>query len=297
MRVCVLGAGGLLGHMLVRVLGDSHDVYGTTRTRWSPEAPLAHFLSKEKWLSGVDAGNIGTVEELFKNRSFDVVINCIGVVKQRLHISSDEEMMSINGEFPHSLVNIANANSTRVIHISTDCVFSGRKGNYTEQDEPDPVDIYGHSKLLGEIVDKYNLTIRTSHVGRELSHFGSFFEWVLNHRNQSIDGYPHAIYSGLTTQNLSRVIDQLLSRLKNLCGILQVASNPISKLNLICELNSRLNLGIRVGVDESVVIDRTLNSSRLTRITGISVSSWQKMLDDFCKDQSSYKFLVGSQCS
>ena len=158
----------MLGHMLVRTLSDSHDVYGTSKQQWTPDAGLAKFLVREKWLGRVDAKDISTVTQIFKNQDFDVVINCIGVVKQRASRISDDEMNQINALFPHELVKVSNSCGARMIHISTDCVFSGNRGDYVETDFPDPVDVYGSSKLAGEIVDDRNLTIRTSHVGREL---------------------------------------------------------------------------------------------------------------------------------
>ena len=164
MRVCILGAGGMLGHMLVRVLSDDHDVYGTSKQEWSDTAGLARFLEKKQWIGGIDAKDIKTVNSCFAEHQFDVAINCIGVVKQRVHRTTDDEMVEINARFPQKLSDICAAFSTRLIHISTECVFSGNKGDYVETDKPDPVDIYGSSKLAGEIVDAHNLTIRTSHV-------------------------------------------------------------------------------------------------------------------------------------
>ena len=292
MRVCILGAGGMLGHMLVRVLGDSHDVFGTSKQEWTSDAGLAKFLTKEKWLGGVDAKDITSIAQIFENQDFDVVINCIGVVKQRANRISDDEMMLVNAQFPHELVKVSNSCGARVIHISTDCVFSGDKGDYVETDIPDPVDVYGSSKLAGEIVDDHNLTIRTSHVGRELTNFTSLFEWILSNRNKQVAGFSKAKYSGLTTFGLSELINQLLTIGSKLNGLVHVASTPITKLKLITELNSRLGLGISVNVDESVVVDRSLRSSQLLSNLGIETPSWDEMLDIFCRDQATYDFVA-----
>ncbi|TRZ83598.1 MAG: SDR family oxidoreductase [Actinobacteria bacterium] len=292
MRVCILGAGGMLGHMLVRTLSDSHDVYGTSKQQWTPDAGLAKFLVREKWLGGVDAKDITTVTQIFKNQDFDVVINCIGVVKQRASRISDDEMTQINAQFPHELVKVSNSCGARMIHISTDCVFSGNRGDYVETDFPDPVDVYGSSKLSGEIVDDRNLTIRTSHVGRELSNFTSLFEWILSNRNKQVTGFSKAIYSGLTTFSLSELISQLLTIGSEITGLVHVASTPITKFKLITELNDRLGLGIKVNADESVVVDRSLRSSQKLHNLGIKSPSWDQMLDLFCKDQASYDFVT-----
>lgn len=288
MRVCILGAGGMLGHMLVRVLSDDHDVYGTSKQEWSERAGLARFLEKKRWIGGVDAKDIKTVNNCFAEHQFDVVINCIGVVKQRVHRTTDDEMIEINARFPHKILDICAAFGTRLIHISTDCVFSGIKGDYVETDTPDPVDIYGSSKLAGEIVDAHNLTIRTSHVGRELTNFTSLFEWILKNRGKQVVGYSNAIYSGLTTYSLAVVINSMLATGVNIGGLVHVASKSLSKFQLITELNSRLGLGIDIKMDESVVINRSLRASDQLKQFKIEIPSWDQMLDNFCKDQATY---------
>ena len=292
MRVCILGAGGMLGHMLVRVLSETHDVYGTSKQEWSATAGLARFLLKERWIGGVDAKDITTVSKCFAEHQFDAVVNCIGVVKQRVHRTTDDEMIEINTRFPHRLSNICAASGARLIHISTDCVFSGNKGDYVETDTPDPVDIYGSSKLAGEIVDAHNLTIRTSHVGRELTNFTSLFEWLLKNRGKQVVGYTNAIYSGLTTFSLSVVINSLLTTGSSIGGLLHVASNPLNKYQLITELNNRLDLGIDIKIDESVVINRSLRPSDQLKQFKIEIPSWDQMLDNFCKDQATYDFVT-----
>ena len=292
MRVCILGAGGMLGHMLVRVLSETHDVYGTSKQEWSAKAGLARFLLKERWIGGVDAKDITTVSKCFAEHQFDVAVNCIGVIKQRVHRTTDDEMIEINTRFPHRLSNICAASGARLIHISTDCVFSGNKGDYVETDTPDPVDIYGSSKLAGEIVDDHNLTIRTSHVGRELTNFTSLFEWLLKNRGKQVVGYSNAIYSGLTTFSLSVVINSLLTTGSSIGGLVHVASNPLNKYQLITELNNRLALGIDIKIDESLVINRSLRPSDQLKQLKIEIPSWDQMLDNFCKDQATYDFVT-----
>jgi dTDP-4-dehydrorhamnose reductase len=291
MRVCILGSGGMLGHMLVRVLSETHEVYGTSKQEWSATSGLAKFLGKEKWISGVDAKKITTFSDLFRERQFDVVINCIGVVKQRGHRTSEEEMIEVNAHFPHKLSSICDASGARLIHISTDCVFSGSKGNYAVTDSPDPIDIYGSSKLAGEIIDDRNLTIRTSHVGRELTNFTSLFEWILRNRGKKVVGYSKAIYSGLTTFSLSVVIDSLLTTGSSINGLVHVSSSPINKFQLVTELNNRLGLDINIEIDESVVLNRSLLSSDEITQLGIEIPSWDQMLDNFCEDQATYDFV------
>jgi len=289
MKVCVLGAGGLLGHMLIRVLSESNDVFGTTREEASNSSPLAKFLPQEKWISGVDASNADSVKKIFDADQFDVAINCVGLIKQRDSLVSDIEMMVINGEFPHHLAQIANNHDTQVIHISTDCVFSGIKGSYLESDTPDPVDVYGKSKLLGELNDSDNLTLRTSHIGRELTVKKSFVEWLVSQRGGHVNGYSHAIYSGLTTQALARTISKLLLGNSHLSGLFHVSSQPISKLEIINKLNELLDLQLTVTPNASVQINRSLNSGKFQNATSISPQTWDEMLSDLCQDQKTYE--------
>ena len=289
MKVCVLGAGGLLGHMLVRVLSESNDVYGSTREARSSSSPLAKFLPLDKWIGAIDVSKPDSISKVFGIADFDVVINCIGLIKQRNTQVTDYEMMAINGEFPHHLAQVANSQGVRVIQISTDCVFSGDKGNYVETDEPDPVDVYGKSKLLGELVDKKNLTLRTSHIGRELTVRKSFIEWLLSQKGGQVNGYSHAIYSGLTTKELSKLIANLLQTNLDRSGIFHISSQPISKLEIINKLNELLNLQIRVTSDSSVQINRGLNSDKFQHATGLTPKSWDEMLSEFCEDQRNYE--------
>jgi dTDP-4-dehydrorhamnose reductase len=275
--------------MLIRVLSESNDVFGTTREKPKISSPLAKFLPQEKWIGGVDASIPHSVEKIFDTDQFDVAINCIGLIKQRGSLVSDREMMAINGEFPHHLAQIANNHDTQVIHISTDCVFSGTKGSYLESDTPDPVDIYGKSKLLGELVDSNNLTLRTSHIGRELTVKKSFIEWLVSQKGGHVNGYSHAIYSGLTTQTLARTISKLLLGNSHLTGLFHVSSQPISKLEIINKLNELLDLRITVTPDASVEINRSLNSEKFQKTTSISPQTWDEMLADFCEDQKTYE--------
>jgi dTDP-4-dehydrorhamnose reductase len=289
MKVCVLGAGGLLGHMLIRVLGETIDVYGTTRELRSISSPLARFLPQDKWIDNVDASKLDSINKVFGTTNFDTVINCIGLIKQRNAQTTEYEMMLINAEFPHRLAQVANQQGAQVIHISTDCVFSGQKGNYVETDIPDPVDTYGKSKLLGELNDAKNLTLRTSHIGRELTIRKSFIEWLLSQKGGDVEGYGHAIYSGLTSRELARLIRELLTANKGLTGMFHVSSQPISKLEIINKLNELLNLDINVISDSKVQINRSLNSDKFRLATNLTVNNWDQMLSDFRKDQKNYE--------
>ena len=293
MKVCVLGSGGLLGHMLIRVLSGPHDVYGSTREKVSKYSPLARFLPVEKWIDEVDAAEPSSIKRVFEKNQFDIAINCIGLIKQRSDQVDDRLMMSVNGEFPHKLAEIANSSGARVIQISTDCVFSGIKGNYVETDTPDPVDTYGRSKLLGELNDSTNVTIRTSHIGPELGRHTSFFDWVLGSENQTVNGYMGAIYSGFSTRVSAQLIGVLLERFDLYGNVWHLASKPISKFELIELINSVFDLKIQLVEDRQYTCDRSLKMDSLNKRFEFTAPTWRAMIEAMHLDQRNYQHRSG----
>jgi dTDP-4-dehydrorhamnose reductase len=289
MKVLILGASGMLGHMACRVLGRSHEVFGTGRSGLDPHSPLARVLSKEAWISGVDAQRNDSVLSVLDRVKPDVVLNCIGVVKQLDEAKDPLTCIEINSLFPHRLARLCSSFKARLIHISTDCVFSGKRGMYSEKDNPDPIDLYGRSKLLGEVTENNALTLRTSIIGRQLTGTTGLVEWFFSQRGKRIKGYKKAIYSGLTTQAFCEVLDKIITGHPALCGLRHVASTPISKCDLLRDLNNRFRLNITINPDERVAIDRSLDGSMFRRETKIYVPSWDKMLDSLQSDNSFYE--------
>lgn len=287
-RILVLGARGMVGHMACRIFGERHEVFGTIRRDLSTDSVLARFLSPDRWIRGVDALDMESVRRALDEAEPDAVLNCIGVIKQ--HSDATDPIVSIenNSLFPHKLAALCNSVDVRMVHLSTDCVFSGRQGMYTESDIPDPTDLYGRSKLLGETERGEGLTLRTSVVGREIHGYMSLFEWVLGSRGSSVRGFDRAVYSGLTTMALVDVVGQVMEGQPDLTGVWHVASEPITKYELLRWLNENLDLDLDIERDESFVSDRSLDGSALTAETGIVVPSWDDMLTRFVDDQPSY---------
>ncbi len=288
-RILVLGARGMMGHMACRVFAERHQVFGTTRTELSADAALARFLPPERWVSAVDAEEVGTVRRALESVAPDAVLNCIGIVKQAPEANDPILSITVNSLFPHQLAALCNEVGARMVHLSTDCVFSGLKGGYTEQDTPDPVDLYGRSKLLGETEPGEALTLRTSVVGREIHDHWSLFEWVLASRRTAVRGFDKAIYSGVTTRVLAEIVERIFEDHRDLTGVWQVASEPITKYRLVGELNDRLDLGMEIARDASFVCDRSLHGAAFATATGIEVPSWEEMLDRFVEDQPTYE--------
>ncbi len=288
MKVLVIGAGGMMGHMACRVLGSSHEVHGTLRQPFDPAAPAARFLSRSRWVPDVHVDRFDTVRAAIEETGPAVVLNCVGIVKQLEAAKNAIVSIEINALLPHLLADECSRVGARLVHLSTDCVFSGQRGQYREQDLPDPVDLYGRSKLLGETAEGEALTIRTSIVGRQLTGQTSLFEWVLANRGQQVRGFDRAIYSGLTTMALARVIGRLIDEQPELSGVWQVASAPVTKYELLQMLDGRLDLGLTIERDTDFACDRSLDGSAFRQRTGIEVPTWTEMLDDFATDQVAY---------
>ncbi|MBN1166543.1 MAG: SDR family oxidoreductase [Methanospirillaceae archaeon] len=287
MKIIIFGTTGMLGHKLIQNLSQRHDVTGTTRKDLSEYANYPVF-SGVKILNNIDAADFTSINNAIEKVNPDVIINCIGIVKQLPQAQDPLPSITINSLFPHQLAQVCNKKGIRLIHYSTDCVFSGKDGNYKETDIPDPEDLYGRSKLLGEVTQGRCLTLRTSLIGRELSGFRSLFEWVLQQDGKEIHGYTKAIFSGLTTNAHAQILDDILTRKKNLTGLYHVASTPISKFDLISMIINRFNLNITIIADDSVVCNRSLDGSRFIKDTGISIPSWEMMIEQLYIDKTPY---------
>ena len=294
MKILVLGAGGMMGHMACRVLAESHDVVGTIRSEWNDRSAIARFVPRDSCIDTVDVLDVREVEQALDTVRPDVVFNCVGIVKQLSAAKDALVSIECNSLLPHRLAVSCADRGARLIHLSTDCVFSGHRGMYTEDDIPDPVDLYGRSKLLGETAPEEGLTIRTSIVGRQLTGSTSFFEWILLSRGRRVTGFDRAVYSGVTTMTLARTIGKVIEEHTDLSGVWQIASAPITKYELIVRLNELLDLGLDVDRDVEMECDRSLDGSRFENHTGIVIPSWDDMLADFVADEPSYSWLEAS---
>src|SRR5581483_8348081 len=197
---------------------------------FEPLASLGLF-QESAVLSDVDARRFDSIIGAFAAAKPDAVINCIGIVKQRAEANDPIPSLEINARFPHRLAQLCRATGSRLIHISTDCVFSGKKGMYTEQDQSDAEDLYGRSKFLGEVGEPPALTLRTSIIGREIESRYGLVEWFLGSRGR-VRGFTGAIYSGFTTLEFSKIIARVLLDFPDLSGVYHVSSDPISKHDL-----------------------------------------------------------------
>jgi len=288
MRVLILGVTGMLGHVACRILSDPFEVHAACRSRADWEAAARAGAGRCIVHAGFEALDDAAVIGLVKSVRPDVVLNCVGVVKQRPEAGDARLSIRINALLPHVIAAACGEVGAKVIQVSTDCVFSGRRGRYTEDDTPDPEDLYGRSKLLGEVVSEPHLTIRTSIIGRQLRDRTGLLEWFRSQRGSTVRGFTRAIFSGLTTAALSDAIVQVLQRHSGLWGLYHVAAVPISKDELLRRINARLGLDVRIEPEETFACDRSLDATRFLHDTGILIPGYDAMIERLAEEEHFY---------
>jgi dTDP-4-dehydrorhamnose reductase len=282
MRVLILGSTGMLGHMLLRNLAKDFEVIGTVRQEIE-EISDHKFFKGRSVIGGVRAEDIDSLARTFKTVKPHVVVNCIGIVKQREEANEAIPCLMVNSLFPHRLSWLCGMSQARLIHISTDCVFSGSKEAgqcYALDDACDPVDLYGRSKFLGEVDQKGCLTLRTSFIGPELRHRHGLLEWLLSQRGGRVSGYARAIFSGFTTTAVTGIIASVIKDHPDLSGIWHVASQPVNKFDLLNRLVDALGLDIAVERDDTVECNRCLDGSRFNAAADFVPPAWDQMIGE-----------------
>lgn len=278
----------MLGHKLVQVLQNRFDLWTTLRSEYVLYSNLSLFDSK-KTFESVDAADFWEVEVILKKLEPDVVVNAAGIIKQIPSSKDVIKTLTVNSIFPHRLAQAAKQFGFRLITISTDCVFDGKKGNYTEADIPDALDLYGKSKNFGEVSDENCLTLRTSIIGREIESSHGLVEWFINNRNGRVKGFKKAIFSGFPTIILADIIGDLIENFPDLQGLFHLSSEPISKFELLNLINDEFKLGINVTAVEDLQIDRSLNSEKFRRETNFRPRSWKEMIKIMATDPTPYE--------
>jgi len=282
MRILILGGDGMLGHQLFKQLKINHDVRVTLRQDLAVYKKFMLF-STENTYPDIDVIKIDKLAKVLTGFHPDAVVNAIGIVKQLPEASESIPSIEINALFPHRLALLCKDINARMIHLSTDCVFSGKKGNYKESDTSDPDDLYGRTKFLGEVTGKNCLTLRTSMIGLELSRKKNLLEWFLA-QNKSVHGYNKFIFSGFTTIELSRIIENMILNYPEANGIYHVSSGPISKFDLLSLIKEELKLQIEIIPDESFACDRSLDSTKFRKEFDYNPPTWEEMVIELCED-------------
>ena len=284
MKTLVLGATGMLGHKMVQALGKKHDVTGTVRRKINNKLDAVHpMFLQYSMIDGITVENISSVETAVSFVKPDVVINCIGIVKQLQEATDPIKSITVNSLFPHQLAKVCKDNNAWLIHISTDCVYSGNKGNYSETDPSDAEDLYGKTKALGEVNTRGCMTLRTSIIGTEIETKHGLVEWFLS-RQGPVIGYKNAIFSGVTTNALADIVDELIENHKGRWGVFNVASEPISKYDLLVLIKQAFGTDFAINEGTGVVNNKSLNPAKFVSATGISVPSWEAMINKMYLD-------------
>lgn len=276
MKVLVLGASGMIGNAMLRVLSENTDwtVVGTVRAE-SDRRFFAEPIAS-RMMSGVDASSEDALIRLFSVAKPDVVVNCIGLTK---HLPAGNHPLTailMNAMLPHRLAELCGLTAARLIHVSTDCVFSGAKGNYRETDPADAQDVYGRSKCLGEVGGPGLVTLRTSTIGHELRMKYGLIDWFLSQTH--CKGFTRAIFSGLPSVVFAQVVRDLVIPNTRLAGLYHVAGAPINKADLLGMTAQRYHADIEIVPDESIAIDRSLDASLFREATGYNAPAWPELI-------------------
>lgn len=275
MRLLIFGITGLIGNSVFRILSDNpaYEVYGTCRN----DRDKNFFEKKEKIISSIDIFSINAAQDLIKKLNPDVIVNCIGLTKHALDYGDCLKTIQVNSLWPHQLAKLSDEVDAKLIHISTDCVFSGKSGNYSEIDAPDAVDLYGRSKILGEVTYNNHLTVRISTIGHEIRTSYGLLEWFLSQK-KSCKGYSLAFFSGLPTVYFAHVISRFILPRLDLNGLYHISSKPIDKLSLLKLIANEYGKKINIDVDETLVINRSLDGSKFANKTGFVCPEWPDLI-------------------
>jgi len=290
-KVIVLGGAGMLGHKMFQTLRERFDgVYCTVRED-VPKAALGRIelLQGNDVIPGIDVTDISKLEATLSSIRPSYLINCIGLIKQRATATSPIHSIEINSLLPHKLAQMASKWDGHVIHFSTDCVFNGERGSYSELDPSDAQDLYGKTKFLGEVAVVNALTLRTSIIGRELTQHRSLLDWLLAQNHKAIRGYRKVIYSGVTTNHLADLVASIIQKHPSLSGLYQVASDPISKYDLLCLLREVYRLDMRIEPDDLETSDRSMKCDRLRQAIAYRCPTWPFLAQQLAEDNTPYK--------
>lgn len=276
--ILIVGATGMLGSALISELSKNKkfDVFGTVRCFEEAKRFLpAKIISKIR--ADVEAEDSNSLTRVISSVKPAIIVNCIGFVRQPQTETDVASAISLNALFPHRLAHISRATGSRLIHISTDAVFSGQKGGYTESDIPDAEDIYGRTKLLGEISQPHCLTLRTSIIGHGLENHTSLVDWFLT-QNGKVKGFRKVIYSGLPVVEIARILTEYIIPNEKLSGLYHVSSQPISKYDLLSLISKIYGKKVAIKECDDMILNRSLDSSRFQKITSYRPPTWEQLV-------------------
>lgn len=289
--ILILGGTGMLGHKLFQHFLSRFPGTICTMHRQASDAPYSRIAMFQgpQVINGIDLVDFNRLSHLLLRLKPDFIVNCIGIIKQRDEASSHISTITVNSLLPHQLAELCAQWGGRLIHFSTDCVFSGHQGMYKEEDLSDAEDLYGKTKFLGETTEANAVTIRTSIIGRELANHRSLLDWFLSNKSGRIKGYRKSIYSGLTTNHLAEVVAEIILHHPQLQGVYQVASEPISKYDLLCLLREAYALDVAIDPVDGENTNRSMDGSRFRGATGYVCPPWPTLVQQLAADPTPYE--------
>jgi dTDP-4-dehydrorhamnose reductase len=282
MRILIVGGSGMLGHQLFKQLAERHDVRVTLRKRLASYSACGLFDANNSYPQ-IELSSLEPLTEVVEDFHPEVIVNAAGVLKLEEGAAGVGSMLDINSLLPRRLAQTCGRTGTRLIHMSTDGVFSGKKGGYRESDTADAVDLYGKTKFLGEVCGPGCLTLRTSIIGRELINKASLLEWLLSQRG-TVNGFSQVVFSGFTTIELARVVDRAITEFPEASGLYHVSSEPISKKDLLMLLKNKLRLPVDIVADDKLKSDLSLDSTRFRSEFGYNPPTWETMIEELAQE-------------
>ena len=280
----------MLGHKMFQILRERFPgtVCTTREDVRKPPFDRVELLQGDDVIRGVDVMDFDRLNGTLKELRPDFIVNCVGIVKQRQEAQMAIPSITINSLLPHKLAAFAGAWGGRVIHPSTDCVFDGKRGGYTEADDSSAEDLYGKSKFLGELRCDNGLTLRTSIIGRELVEHRSLLDWFLIQQDKTVRGFRRVIYSGVTTNQLAEVVTMIIQKSPGLHGLFQVVSEPISKHDLLCLIRDAYKLEVNITPEDREVSDRSMKGDKFREATGYVSPPWPELVRRLAEDPTPY---------
>lgn len=283
MHLVILGGSGMLGHTLWERLSRSFpDTYTTIRKDIKNYGNNS-LSGSDRVIDHIDVMDFRMLEGALRVIRPDVILNCIGITKRREETQNPIFSIILNAMLPHKLAKLAADLNAKLIHFSTDCVFDGKTGHYSDDTPPNATDLYGRTKALGEVTGRNVLTLRSSFIGKELCEGTELLEWFLSQKN-AVRGFKNAIYTGLTTLELCRVIEKLIVDYPDASGLYNVSSEPINKFDLLRLIGEKMRRNVKIIPDESFYCDRSLDSERFRRDFGYTPPTWTKMVEELSQE-------------
>lgn len=283
MKVLIVGATGMLGYSLFTNLCDHPDyqVFGTVRSISDKKIYFETYL--DNIFTNIDINDLSALESVIEKVNPNVVINCVGLIKQyeisKQHIAAIE----INALLPHRLVTLCDKYDAKLIHFSTDCVFNGQAGMYKEVDVPNATDLYGKSKCLGEVSYGKHLTLRTSIIGHELTSKVSLVDWFLDQKIK-VNGFSKAVFSGLPTCYIAKMLVEKILPRDDLNGLYHLSVEPIDKYKLLSLIADEYEKDIKIEESDQLILDRSLDSTRLRKKIDFIPPTWNELVQYMHKD-------------